>query len=153
MVRVKAARSEPDGAAAGRTSAPSTASSIPAVSDHHRTGAYWAVTAVVVAECVAGGAMDLLRTAPFYPVMIGLGYPGYLATIMGTAKLAAAAVLLAPRLPRLKEWAYAGVMINMVGAAASHLAMHQALGNLIAPAVFAGLALLSWAWRPPSRAR
>ena len=58
----------------------------------HRTGAYWVVTTVVVGECAIGGAMDLLRMAPFYPVMIELGYPGYLATIMGTAKLIAAGV-------------------------------------------------------------
>ena len=52
--------------------------------------------------------LDLLKAPPFYPVMIELGYPGYLATIMGTAKVVAAVVLVVPRLPRLKEWAYAG---------------------------------------------
>lgn len=98
-----------------------------------------------------GGTMDLFRMAPFYPVMLELGYPGYLATIMGVAKIAAAVVVLAPRLPRLKEWAYAGIMINMFGAAASHIAAHDAPGSLIAPAVFAGLAILSWALRPPAR--
>ena len=113
--------------------------------------AYWLVTAVVAGECAIGGALDLLKAPPFYPVLIGLGYPGYLAAIMGTAKVIAAVILLAPRLPRLKEWAYAGVMINMIGAAASHLAMHQAATTLIAPVMFAALALLSWAWRPRTR--
>jgi DoxX-like family len=130
--------------------APSATSADPSPR-RHRTIAYWTATAVVVGECAVGGAMDLLRMAPFYPVMIDLGYPGYLATIMGTAKIVAAVVLQAPRLPRLKEWAYAGVVINMVGAAASQVAVHQALSTLIAPAVFAGLALVSWAWRPPAR--
>jgi uncharacterized membrane protein YphA (DoxX/SURF4 family) len=116
-----------------------------------RLTAYWAITAVVVGECAVGGAMDLLHLPPFYPVMITLGYPGYLATILGIAKLLAAVVLLAPGLPRLKEWAYAGIMINMVGAMASHLAAHQPASNLIAPGAFAGLALLSWALRPPTR--
>ena len=113
--------------------------------------AYWAVTGIVVGECVVGGAMDLFRMAPFYPALLDLGYPGYLATILGVAKIAAGAVVLAPGLRRLKEWAYAGIVINMVGAAASHVAMHRALTNLIPPATFAGLALLSWAWRPQSR--
>ncbi|MGW5363009.1 DoxX family protein [Actinopolymorpha pittospori] len=122
-----------------------------AVRDRYRPGAYWGATAVVAGECVVGGAMDLFRMAPFYPLLIDLGYPGYLATIMGTAKIIAAVVLLAPSLPRLKEWAYAGVMINMIGAAASHLAMHQAPSSVVAPAMFAGLAMLSWAWRPPTR--
>jgi uncharacterized membrane protein YphA (DoxX/SURF4 family) len=115
-----------------------------------RTGTYWAITTVVVGECAVGGAMDLFRLPPFYPMMIDLGYPSYLATILGLAKLAAAVVLLAPRLPRLKEWAYAGVLINMTGAAASNAAEHVYSG-MIAPAAFAVLALASWAIRPGSR--
>lgn len=93
------------------TAAPTT------VRRHRRTGAYWLVTAVVVGESAVGGTMDLFRMPPFYPIMIDLGYPSYLATILGTAKILAAVVLLAPRLPRLKEWAYAGILINMIGAA------------------------------------
>jgi uncharacterized membrane protein YphA (DoxX/SURF4 family) len=115
-----------------------------------RSRTYWAVTAIVVGECAVGGAMDLFRLPPFYPMMIDLGYPSYLATILGTAKIAAAVVLVLPRLPRLKEWAYAGVMINMTGAAASNAAAHQFSG-MIAPAAFAVLALASWAIRPRSR--
>ena len=115
-----------------------------------RSSAYWAITTVVVGECAVGGAMDLLRLPPFYPMMIDLGYPSYLATILGTAKLAAAVVIAVPRLPRLKEWAYAGVLINMTGAAASNAAAHEYAG-MIAPAAFAVLAFASWATRPRSR--
>ena len=115
-----------------------------------RSSAYWAITTIVVGECAVGGTMDLLRLPPFYPMMIDLGYPSYLATILGTAKVAAAMVLLAPRLPRLKEWAYAGVLINMIGAAASNAAAHQ-YGGMIAPTAFAVLALTSWAVRPRTR--
>jgi hypothetical protein len=113
--------------------------------------AYWAITAIVVSECVIGGLTDLFRLAPFYPALIGLGYPSYLATILGIAKILAATVLLMPGLPRLKEWAYAGIVINMVGAAASYVGAHQSAVNVVAPAVFAGLALGSWALRPPQR--
>jgi uncharacterized membrane protein YphA (DoxX/SURF4 family) len=116
-----------------------------------RTSAYWLLTTAVVAECFIGGTMDLLHMAPFYPAMISLGYPGYLATMLGIAKLLAGVVVLAPRLPRLKEWAYAGILINMVGAAGSYVATRQSLTNLIPPAIIGGLALLSWAWRPPGR--
>jgi uncharacterized membrane protein YphA (DoxX/SURF4 family) len=116
-----------------------------------RVVAYWVVTAIMVGECAVGGTMDLLRLAPFYPVLIQLGYPGYLATILGIAKIIAAIVLLAPGLPRLKEWAYAGVMINMIGAVASNIAMHQSIGNTLTPALFGVIALLSWALRPASR--
>jgi DoxX-like family len=112
---------------------------------------YWITTALITAEGAGGGIADLLRSPPFYPVMIDLGYPPYLATILGTAKLIAAAVIAAPALPRLKEWAYAGLSINFIGAMASHVAMHRSLTNVIAPAAFLALTLTSWATRPPSR--
>jgi hypothetical protein len=115
-----------------------------------RTTTYWTATSIVVGECAVGGAMDLFRMAPFYPMLIDLGYPSYLSTILGTAKLAAAVVIAVPRLPRLKEWAYAGVLINMTGAAASNAAAHKYTGT-IAPGAFAVLALASWAIRPRSR--
>jgi hypothetical protein len=67
------------------------------------------------------------------------------------AKLVAAAILLAPGLGRLKEWAYAGVLINMLGATASQLADRQPLGNAVPPLAFACLALVSWALRPAAR--
>ncbi len=58
---------------------------------------------------------------------------------------------LAPRLPRLKEWAYAGIFFNMSGAAASHAVSHDATWHVIVTASLAALALASWALRPQSR--
>jgi hypothetical protein len=117
-----------------------------------RRTVYWAATAVVLGESIAGGALDLARQAPFYPALIHLGYPPYFTDILGTAKLLAAAALLAPSLPRLKEWAYAGIMINMIGATASHLAKGDGISDLTPPTVFAAITLLSHtlARRPPT---
>jgi hypothetical protein len=67
------------------------------------------------------------------------------------AKVLAGLAVAAPRLPRLKEWAYAGILINMLGAAASYLATGGGAGNYIPPLSFAALALTSWALRPPAR--
>ena len=39
-----------------------------------------------------------------------LGYPLYLLLILGIWKLLGAVALVIPRFPRLKEWAYAGVL-------------------------------------------
>ena len=117
----------------------------------HRLVVYWVTTAVVVAECLIGGAADLLRLDTFFPLLAQLGYPAYLATILGTAKVLAGLAVAAPRLPRLKEWAYAGILINMLGAAASYLATGSSAGDYIPPLSFAALALTSWALRPPKR--
>lgn len=59
--------------------------------------------------------------------------------------------LLAPRLPLLKEWAYAGIAFNLSGAAVSHLAIGHPAAKVIVPLVILGLAAASWALRPASR--
>lgn len=117
----------------------------------HTTTAYWVTTGIVVAESAAGGLLDLLHQPPFFTVMQDLGYPAYFATILGVAKLAAVPVLLAPGLPRLKEWAYAGVVFTLAGAAASHLAAGDGPGNVVAPLAFAAIGIASWALRPRTR--
>jgi hypothetical protein len=114
-------------------------------------GFYWATTAIVVAEAGVGGLMDLLHQPSFVTTLVHLGYPPYFATILGTAKLLAVPVLLAPGLPRLKEWAYAGIMINMLGAAASHLGAGDPTNNIVAPLAFAAITVASWSLRPSSR--
>ncbi len=111
---------------------------------------YVTATTLMLGECIGGGLLDLAKQAPFYPAMLHLGYPSYFTYILGTAKLLAAAALLVPGLPRLKEWAYAGIMINMVGAAASRIAVGDGFGDIAPPIVFAIIALVSWQLRPRS---
>jgi DoxX-like family len=83
--------------------------------------------------------------------LVQLGYPAYLSTILGAAKILAGLTIAAPRLPRLKEWAYAGILINMLGAIASYLATDGHIGDCAPPVAFAVLALISWRLRPPGR--
>jgi hypothetical protein len=83
--------------------------------------------------------------------LVHLGDPLYLLTIMGVAKVLAVAALLPPGLPRLKEWAYAGIVFVYLGAACSHFAVGDPVDKVMVPTVFAMTALLSWATRPPAR--
>ncbi len=83
--------------------------------------AYWTTTAVLATECLVGGVMGALQLPPFRDTATDLGYPAYFMSILGVWYVSAGVVLLAPRLPRLKEWAYAGLVINYTGAAASHI--------------------------------
>ena len=116
-----------------------------------RVAVYWVSTGAIAAEALVGGALDLARYGPYLRLLTDLGYPEWLATIMGGAKLIAGGVVLAPGLPRLKEWAYAGILINMLGAAASHLMAGRAVVNVIPPLAFVVVALVSWGTRPSSR--
>jgi uncharacterized membrane protein YphA (DoxX/SURF4 family) len=113
--------------------------------------AYWITTAVLATECLAGGVMGGLQMSPFLDTATHLGYPAYFMSILGVWYVSAGFVLLAPRLPRLKEWAYAGLVFNYTGAAASHIWIGDGAGKLVAPVAFLGLTAASWALRPPSR--
>jgi hypothetical protein len=116
-----------------------------------RTATYWTTTLVLATECLVGDVMGGLQLSPFRDTAVHLGYPVYFMSILGVWYLGAGLILLAPRLPRLKEWAYAGLVINYTGAAASHIWTGDGAGKLVGPAVFLGLAAASWALRPPTR--
>jgi uncharacterized membrane protein len=113
--------------------------------------AYWITTAIIAAEFAVGGVMDIMRLPPFFAIVRHLGYPGYFSVILGVWKVLGAVAVLAPRLPRLKEWAYAGLVFNYTGAAASHLAVGDPAVRLVAPIVFTALVVASWALRPSAR--
>jgi hypothetical protein len=113
--------------------------------------AYWAATTIVAAELVVGGVTDVLHLPPFFAILLRLGYPAYVGVILGVWKLLGAMAILAPRLARLKEWAYAGIVFDLTGAAASALAVGGAPSDVAAPLLFTGLVAVSWALRPPAR--
>ncbi len=52
----------------------------------------------------------------------GLGYPVYFIQFISIAKLIGAIVILIPGLDRIKEWAYAGLFFDLVGAIYSGVA-------------------------------
>ena len=114
--------------------------------------AYWATTAIVAFALLSGGAAELAHRRETVEGMVHLGYPLYFIMIIGFWKVLGGIALFAPRFPRLKEWAYAGTFLNMTGAVASHAAYGDSVSHLIAPGLFAVLAVASWALRPQSRA-
>ncbi len=120
-------------------------------SSRWRAVAYWVTTVLVTAELAGGGVWDVLRTPYVRAVVEHLGYPGYFLVILGIWKLLGAVALLAPRLPRLKEWAYAGAVFHYTGAVASHLVVGDGAAAIAYPLVQTALVGASWALRPPAR--
>ena len=109
--------------------------------------AYWVTTSILAVETGVGGILDLARTQHVRMVVAHLGYPAYLLTILGLWKVPGAMVLLLPRFPRLREWAYAGIFFEMTGAAASH-AFFGDTQYVAITVSFSILALVSWMLRP-----
>src|SRR4051812_11758115 len=108
-----------------------------------RTIAFWVATGLVIFQLGSGGVGDILRIPPVVEGMTHLGYPVYFCVILGIWKVLGAVALAVPGFPRLKEWAYAGTVFDLTGAAASHLAVGDGAIKLLGPIVFTGLAIAS----------
>ena len=116
-----------------------------------RTIAYWLSTGLFCAVLGFSGFAHFTHAGPMVEAMTRLGYPLYFMTIIGSAKLLGVAALLAPRHPLLKEWAYAGFCINLVGATASHMFSGDPLGEIVRPALVLALGAASYLLRPEGR--
>jgi hypothetical protein len=113
--------------------------------------AYWIVTALVAGAYLVGGYFDIAQPPDFFAEVGKLGYPPYFFSILGVWKMGAALAILAPKLPRLKEWAYAGMLFNLTGAAASHFYVKDPLGETLTPVIVLTLAIASYVLRPADR--
>ena len=113
--------------------------------------AYWIVTVLFCAGMTAGGVGDVLRAEGVMEVLARLGYPWYLALILGVAKLFGVVVLLLPGLRRLKEWAYAGFAFDLLGALASHAFVRDPPMEFLGAALMLALGAASYFMRPASR--
>lgn len=84
---------------------------------------YWVVTVLMAAFMLMASVPDVLRLPQALEIFGRLGYPGYLLPFLGTAKILGVIAVLVPGVARLKEWAYAGLVFDIVGALYSHLSV------------------------------
>jgi hypothetical protein len=112
---------------------------------------YASSTALAVAAFLGSGLANLFRVDHVAHDMARLGYPPYVMSVLGTWKVLGAIVVAAPRLSRAKEWAYAGMIFDLTGAAASRAAIGNVGGAVLVPLAVAVIVLMSWASRPPAR--
>lgn len=119
---------------------------------------YWIATVWLALGMVSTGMVQLLKVesegAVAPPGVYGikyLGYPVYLLTILGTWKILGVLAVLLPKLPLLKEWAYAGFFFVMTGAIFSHIVMGDPVSDLWPATLLLVLTMLSWYFRPAER--
>ena len=113
--------------------------------------AYWIVTGLFCLAMTAGGTMNLVALETQQEAMASLGYPPYLMTILGVAKIAGVIALLIPRTPILKEWAYAGFTFDLLGASASHAFSGHTIPEIAIPIFVLAFAVGSYWLRPTDR--
>jgi uncharacterized membrane protein YphA (DoxX/SURF4 family) len=112
---------------------------------------YWAATGLVAIAFGMGGVMDVLQPPDVVAGMSHLGYPLHFATMLGIWKLLGTVAILVPGFPRVKEWAYAGMFFDLVGATVAHASAGDPAGNVLTPVFILALVVASYLLRPEAR--
>jgi hypothetical protein len=111
---------------------------------------YWATTGILAALSVFAAFTYLSGSPQAVEGFAHVGYPQQLRIILGVAKLLGAIVLVMPRVPRLKEWAYAGFAFAWISASVAHYLAKDGPAALL-PLVLLGLLIISYVTRPATR--
>lgn len=115
---------------------------------------YWVSTLWLALGMISTGAVQLMKAKEGQggvDMIIHLGFPIYILTILGIWKILGVAAVLIPKFPLLKEWAYAGFFFVMTGAIFSHIASGDPVYAVLPALLLLILTLLSWYYRPAGR--
>jgi len=112
---------------------------------------YWVATIWLSLGMVSTGIVQLVQMDEEVQKMNALGYPSYFLTIIGIWKLLGVVAILAPKLPLIKEWAYAGFFFLMSGAIFTHFAVGDEAAEYFGPSLLLILTIVSWYFRPANR--
>ena len=82
-----------------------------------RLVACWVTTGLVASSMLSAGVAHVLHVPASVDGFVRLGYPLHFVTLLGIWKILGALALLAPKFPRLTEWAHAGIAFDLTGAA------------------------------------
>lgn len=113
--------------------------------------AFRITTFVAVLVFAGSGLGNLVRHEHIAADMAIMGYPPFFMSILGAWKLLGALAIAIPRAPRLKEWAYAGMVFDLTGAAISRGVSGFGPMHVVIPLALAAVVAISWALRPASR--
>lgn len=75
-----------------------------------------------------------------------LGYPGYFVNYIAVMKVLGVIGILIPGFPRVKEWAYAGLFLDMISAVYSFYATNMLNADSSMMLIFFGLGIASYAF-------
>jgi uncharacterized membrane protein YphA (DoxX/SURF4 family) len=115
---------------------------------------YWIATLWLSLGMISTGVIQILKQKEGQGALDSithLGYPDYILTILGVWKILGVVAILIPRMPLVKEWAYAGFFFVMTGAMYSHLAVGDPLSAIFPSLLLMGLTIVSWYFRPTER--
>ncbi|WP_308992476.1 DoxX family protein [Mariniflexile litorale] len=112
---------------------------------------YWIATLWLALGMTSTGIVQLIKMEEEVNMMEHLGYPIYFLSLLGVWKILGVIAILIPKMPLLKEWAYAGFFFAMSGAIYSHIVLGDDVVALFGPLLLIVLTMTSWYFRPENR--
>ncbi len=83
---------------------------------------YWIFTGLFGALMMFSAIPDIIVVDDAVAMVSNLlGYPKYIIPFLGVAKFLGVVAIVVPGFPRLKEWAYAGLFFDLIGATYSNI--------------------------------
>jgi hypothetical protein len=112
-----------------------------------RTNLFYWITTGLFAFVMFGSAIPDVLVMPIAVQGFGeMGMPAYLLPFLGIAKmLGVLAILIPGSYPRIKEWAYAGLMFDLIGATYSVASSGKTLADWSPMLLFIALGFASYA--------
>ena len=106
---------------------------------------YWISTSLLAVGMFGAGIQESRRSPELLEAALRLGYPAYLLSLLGAAKLVGSPLLIVQRFPRLKEWVYAGFSLDFGGAIVSHTVVGDTFAQTLPAISCAALLAVSYA--------
>jgi hypothetical protein len=107
---------------------------------------YWIFTSLFAFMMLGSAIPDIFSAKVAVEGFAKIGMPAYLVPFLGIAKALGVVAILVPGYPRIKEWAYAGLTFDLIGATWSIAASGQPAANWIGMLLPILLAAVSYRW-------
>ena len=110
---------------------------------------YWTFTGLFGAFMFVFAAPDIVSSKIAIEGFTKMGMPFYLLPFLGIAKTLGVVAILIPGYPRLKEWAYAGLLFDLIGATFCIVSIStsgEMVANIVFMAVPIALGILSYVY-------
>jgi hypothetical protein len=106
---------------------------------------YWIITGLFLAFMLFSAIPNIMVNPDSVKLITtDLGYPKYFIPYVGWAKLLGIIAILVPGFPRMKEWAYAGLFFDLMGATYSSIAKEGFQPAVLTMALPIGFLFLSY---------
>jgi hypothetical protein len=100
---------------------------------------YWVFNILICGLMLSSAIPEIINGPDATKFTNALGFPPYLNPFLGVAKLLAIIAILTPGFPKIKEWAYAGLSFDLIGATYSIIAVGTPLAKWVFMLLFVAL--------------